>query len=113
MKKTIFIIATDASRSGAPTLLLNIVRWLKNNSDYNFVFLMQKNGTELLQDYEKLGKVYFWKNIINLGLEKSKYGLFFVKILKKIKLINDEFLAKSFINKIQKQNNIVTSINNY
>ena len=107
MKKTIFIIATDASRSGAPTLLLNIVRWLKNNSDYNFVFLMQKNGTELLQDYEKLGKVYFWKNIINLGFEKSKYGLFFVKILKKIKLINDEFLAKSFLNKIQKQNNIV------
>ena len=72
-KKTILFISTDATRNGAPILLLNIIKWLKNNSDYNFVFLMQKNGNEILDEYEKLGKEMGFRHVESGALVRSSY----------------------------------------
>lgn len=109
--KTILIISTDATRTGTPILLLDLVKWLSNNSEYQFIFILQEGGT-LFSDYEKLGKVYLWYNILNFGFQNSAFFLLVIKILKKIKLLNNELLANSFIKKIKNKNNIVLTYSN-
>ena len=40
----ILFICHDACRTGAPLLLLNMLRWLKANSDLSFEVLLMKDG---------------------------------------------------------------------
>lgn len=53
MKKKILFISHDASRTGAPIVLLNFIRWFKQNSDIPFLIILVK-GDELTEAFTKL-----------------------------------------------------------
>ena len=94
MKKLLFI-SHDASRTGAPMLLLNLIEWLvthKNNA-YNITVLCVKGG-ELVPEFQKFAetivlnkkqqyKSQYLTNFINKAIKK--YSLF--KLQKKWDLI--------------------------
>ena len=67
--KSILFISHDASRTGAPIILLNFLKWFKANSDIPFQILL-KNGGELEAEFAKLAPLsvfnpgYVRKNII-------------------------------------------------
>lgn len=42
--QTVLFVSHDASRTGAPTVLLNFLRWFKQNTDIPFLILLQKGG---------------------------------------------------------------------
>jgi glycosyltransferase involved in cell wall biosynthesis len=54
--KRLLFIGHDASRSGAPLLLLHFLRWLKANSDLEFEVLLRSSG-ELVDDYRAIAVV--------------------------------------------------------
>lgn len=58
VKKVLFI-NHDASRSGAPIILLNFLRWFKANSKIPFRVL-SKNSGDLNQDFQNLAKLNFF-----------------------------------------------------
>ena len=58
MRKILFI-SHDASRTGAPILLLRLIEQIKLSSDFEILILL-KNGGELEQDFEELGKTFKW-----------------------------------------------------
>lgn len=58
-KKTVLFISHDASRSGAPIFLLNLLAWFKKNTDIPFnVLIGNINGPqgELLNDFEGIAE---------------------------------------------------------
>jgi glycosyltransferase involved in cell wall biosynthesis len=59
VKKVLFI-NHDASRSGAPIILLNFLKWFKANSKIPFRVLSKKSG-DLDQDFQDLTKLDFFK----------------------------------------------------
>jgi glycosyltransferase involved in cell wall biosynthesis len=52
MKKILFI-SYDASRTGAPILLLHLLRWIKQNTDLPFEVLLRRGG-EMLDEFRAL-----------------------------------------------------------
>jgi glycosyltransferase involved in cell wall biosynthesis len=54
--KKLLFISHDASRTGAPILLLNLLRWLKDNSDLSFHVLL-RNGGVLEPEFAALASV--------------------------------------------------------
>ncbi len=80
MNKKVLFIGHDASRTGAPLLLLEVVRWLKYNSEISPHFLLLKGG-DLEEEYKSLGPVDF----ISTGKTLPKYN----QILKKIGLLKE------------------------
>lgn len=57
MSRKILFISHDASRTGAPILLLHFLKWLRLNSDYPFMVLLKKDG-ELKTKFEELSDVF-------------------------------------------------------
>ena len=57
MGKKILFVSHDASRTGAPLMLLDIIKWFKKSSPIEFVILVSKEGV-LVEEFEKLGKTY-------------------------------------------------------
>lgn len=59
-KKKVLFISHEATRTGAPMLLLNLVRWLKQNYDTSFELhvLFNKNG-ELVKEFDNIAITYF------------------------------------------------------
>ncbi|MEQ9287552.1 MAG: glycosyltransferase [Cyclobacteriaceae bacterium] len=53
----ILFVSHDASRTGAPIILLNICKWLKENGDIQFEILLLGRGA-LMADFKKVGKTY-------------------------------------------------------
>jgi hypothetical protein len=47
----ILFVSHDATRSGAPIVLLHFLRWFKKNSNRPFAVLLQAGG-ELVDDFE-------------------------------------------------------------
>lgn len=68
-KKVIFI-SHDASRTGAPIVLLHFLKWFKANTDIPFQILL-RNGGELEPEFEALAPVSVFNKEI-----PSKRGLF-------------------------------------
>ena len=69
MKKIVFI-SHLADRTGAPIVLLHLLRWLKQRGDFEFVILLEATG-ELENDFRDIAKTYIlntpsavnvWKN---------------------------------------------------
>lgn len=56
----ILFIGHDASRTGAPILLLNLMKWMKINTDISFDILLLDGG-ELEEEYKEVSRVYFNK----------------------------------------------------
>jgi glycosyltransferase involved in cell wall biosynthesis len=88
MKPTILFIAHQASRTGAPLLLLNTIKWIKANANFNILILIAESGV-LLPEFEQLGKVFKYpveqKHTPNL-VAKFFHRLFYKLIIKKVQL---------------------------
>jgi glycosyltransferase involved in cell wall biosynthesis len=57
---TVLFVSHDASRSGAPLFLLNLLRWLKENTDLQFAVLL-RNGGPLRSEFEALADVLMFE----------------------------------------------------
>ena len=57
MTKQILFISHDASRTGAPILLLNFLRWFKQNTDIPFRIILAKTG-ELEPYFKELAPTF-------------------------------------------------------
>ncbi len=56
--KKLLFISHDSSRTGAPMLLLNFIKWIANNQKgVKITILLVKNG-DLKQEFQKYGKTY-------------------------------------------------------
>jgi len=53
--KNILVISHDASRTGAPILLLNFLKWIKQNTDIKFEIILRCGGA-LEKEFSKIGK---------------------------------------------------------
>lgn len=61
MNPNILFIAHQASRTGAPLLLLNTIKWLKQNTNNEIIILLAEEGI-LESEFKKFGKVYLYPN---------------------------------------------------
>lgn len=59
MKKTIVFISHDATLTGAPIVLLHLVRWLKQYKKLNIVLLL-RNGGVLQSEFEAVSNTFVW-----------------------------------------------------
>jgi len=59
LNSRILFVSHDASRSGAPILMLNFLRWIDSNTDLDFEVLIRTDG-ELRKDFEALAPVRFF-----------------------------------------------------
>jgi glycosyltransferase involved in cell wall biosynthesis len=57
--KRILFIGHDANRSGAQLLLLDLLKFIKNKSIFDFELLLRNDG-ELLPEFEKVATTYLW-----------------------------------------------------
>ena len=69
MKKIVFI-SHDGSRTGAPILLLNIIKLIKETGKYELVAVF-KNGGPIEEDYQEVVKTYTWNKQIKRPLPKG------------------------------------------
>jgi glycosyltransferase involved in cell wall biosynthesis len=67
MKKEIIFISHDASRTGAPILLLNFLRWFKQNTDIPFRIILRKGG-ELESEFIELAPTLVFEQELNNGI---------------------------------------------
>ena len=65
--KKVLFIGHDASRTGAPIVLLHLLRWLKQNTNLSFEILLKRDG-DLKAEYEKLAPVWVLSKKVN-GLQ--------------------------------------------
>lgn len=97
-KKKILLISHNASRSGAPILLLNLSSLLQEMLGYTTDFLL-KNGGVLEQDFLQLGKVIFLREPAKV---KNRLTSFFKKKENKLLKINynqyDFIIANTILN---------------
>jgi len=59
-KRTVLFLTRDASRTGAPLFLLNLLRWIRSHSDLKFEVLIEDTAGhkgELLGEFQKLASV--------------------------------------------------------
>jgi glycosyltransferase involved in cell wall biosynthesis len=64
-KKKVLFISHEATRTGAPIIFLNFLKWFRNNSDISFRILL-KNSGELEADFRAIGPVsIFNKNFFS------------------------------------------------
>jgi glycosyltransferase involved in cell wall biosynthesis len=61
LKPRILFVCHSASRNGATILLLNLLRWLKANTDYELEILINDSG-ELLNEFHAIGRTIVWHN---------------------------------------------------
>ena len=83
-------------------LLLNYLKWMQPSVGFKFIILFQEGG-ELVQEYEKLGKVYMWDDIMTMGTANKRVKHLLFRIFKKITGIKDETLSSLFIAKIKRK----------
>jgi glycosyltransferase involved in cell wall biosynthesis len=70
MKKTLLFVSHEATLTGAPILLLNIISWLKGNSDYDLVVVLGKDGP-LREKFEKVAQVINYYETPGLSLNTT------------------------------------------
>src|SRR5258705_6582259 len=58
----ILFISHDASATGAPILLLNLLRILKEKEKCDIRMIIRVKQGNLLHKFELLGNVYYWQN---------------------------------------------------
>lgn len=69
--KRIVFLTHDASLTGAPILLLNLIKLLKTSAETEFEIILVRGGGDLESDFRKLGKVYVLKHS-NYGKRSSE-----------------------------------------
>ncbi|MDJ1502653.1 glycosyltransferase family 4 protein [Xanthocytophaga agilis] len=59
MLNSILFVSHEASRTGAPIVLLHFLKWLKQNTNIYFVILLKKDG-ELRSEFEAIAPTYLY-----------------------------------------------------
>jgi glycosyltransferase involved in cell wall biosynthesis len=83
IKQKILFVSHIASRSGAPFLLLEIIKEFKKKLDVPFEILLIKEGT-IANEFKSLAKTYVWSNektIRSLSVF-NRFGNLFLKVFK-------------------------------
>lgn len=76
--KRILVVSHAATRNGATILLLDLCRWLKQETGYQFDFLVNGSG-ELIDEFRSIGRTTIWRNpdrvfsIFPRGSSRQKY----------------------------------------
>ena len=73
---TVLFISHDAHRTGAPLLLLCLLKWLKNNTNVPFEVLLRQDGA-LRREFEALAPVTVWPGSGSSPFEKRNVGLIY------------------------------------
>jgi len=83
----IVFISHDASRTGAPIVFLNFLRWFKANSDIPFLIILRRGGS-LESEFADLAPTFVFEKYISYTLWQR--GLHFCqRILKRLKLLKN------------------------
>ncbi len=61
LKPRILFVSHSSSRNGATILLLSLLRWLKENTDYEIEILVNDSG-ELVNEFHAIGRTMVWRN---------------------------------------------------
>ncbi len=56
----ILFVSHDATRTGAPIVLLTFLNWLKSHANIEITLLFKAEGI-LINDFRELGETYCWK----------------------------------------------------
>lgn len=94
----ILFISNDGSRTGAPWILLNLIRWLKSHHDLKMAAVLMRNGS-LRTEFEQELTTYTWiptdlnqperihKRLVNTLLQRGRTdpGKWLAKIIEKEK----------------------------
>ncbi|UYZ57456.1 glycosyltransferase family 4 protein [Hymenobacter latericus] len=80
----IVFISHDASRTGAPIVLLHLLRWLKQQGVCSFSVLLLKGG-ELFPQFEQLASTYVWEPPVRPYVPVPAEP-FIKRVLKRLKL---------------------------
>jgi glycosyltransferase involved in cell wall biosynthesis len=117
----VLFISHEASRSGAPIVLLNLLRWIKANTNLQFDILLLNDGP-LKAGFEAVAKTYIAGDIFN---QHSTVNRFKKKLFKstpnKIKKVTDRLsnnkyqliygntiLSLPWLNEFKQQNKVKT-----
>lgn len=77
--KTVLFVSHEASRSGAPIILLNLMKWLKYNTDIRFMALIENASdgkNELLPEFEALcPTLVYWPPRLSSALPAPSAGI--------------------------------------
>lgn len=77
IKSDIIFISHDATRTGAPIILLNQLKWLKINTSLSFQIIL-KNGGELENKFKEIAPTFIWNSETSLSIKS--------RILRKLKI---------------------------
>ena len=89
MNKRILFISHDASRTGAPMVLLHLLKWLKSQEEVQLEVLFAKGG-ELHDEFNKYAKTHVLSQV-----SSSRFKSYTKKVLEKF--FNVDFLQKKLI----------------
>jgi glycosyltransferase involved in cell wall biosynthesis len=113
MNKKILFISHDASRTGAPILLLNLIEWLITNKKISADILILNSRPwhdKLISDFSRLGKVYLLNDNPQSYWDKIRC---YFSLNKKVNKYSNKILLQLFRNKnydLIYANTVVTSI---
>jgi glycosyltransferase involved in cell wall biosynthesis len=103
MSKKILFISHQAGRTGAPIVLLHLLRWLKLHSNFKFEVLLQQGG-ELEDEFRQVAKTYTWDLQPVTGIWQNRWQRFTNKqavyrqgLLRKIKAFNPDIIYANTI----------------
>ena len=65
--KKVLFISHDASRTGAPLVLLNFLKWFKVNTAIPFLVLLKIDG-EMEPEFQELGPTFVWEGGVEVHI---------------------------------------------
>jgi glycosyltransferase involved in cell wall biosynthesis len=78
-KKNVLFVCHDASRTGAPIVLLHFLRWLKKSDKFDFSVLIKNTGNgDLIDEFEALATVY---KVFYYGAKRRILNEYFNKVI--------------------------------
>ncbi len=63
----VLFVGHDASRTGAPVILLNLLIWLKKHYSLDFIVLL-RDGGPLRCDYERIASTYVYSDVVPVSI---------------------------------------------
>lgn len=79
MQKTILFISHSATRTGAPTVMLHLLTWMKQHADVDFKVLVREKGP-LLTDFEALAQTVnldsgYLRSLLQIAKRRGLVGI--------------------------------------
>ena len=80
----ILFISHDASRTGAPIVLLNLINWINKNTSKEIIILLKDTGP-LLKEFQKIAPTFIWNhprnNFTKFKLINKLFNFFLIATL--------------------------------